>query len=477
LGGAGEGPLDSIERAAIHADGSLGPFELAGVHLTTARQGHSLVLAGDYLYVIGGAAGSTALDSVERAPIDAAGVVGAFAPVAGVTLATARAGQTTVVLGHALYVVGGNGAGGPLNKIERAALDPEGLAAPFVAQDRTLNLARHDHASVVVGNYLYLIGGETGGIVGDLERVSLNVSGQITGPSSVAAALIVPRAELTATVIGPYLYVIGGSTTSANTIERATIRADGTLDPFVTVPDVALVTPRRSHIAAVIGAYLYVVGGTGAAGPLSTIERAAIRPDGSLGPFANSNALSGVRTTHSAVVLGNYLYLLGGADSSGPLASLERIAINPDGTLGASTTFPAALPSPHGGRQNVVVRSSLYVLAGESDRVERATINADGTLGTFTSLSNALLRSTEHYEATVALVGQVLYVLGGLIESGLGASEFTGVSLSGTLSTFGELAIVTPRSGHASVLLGNQLYLLGGTGMLGSPGVEAYTLR
>jgi N-acetylneuraminic acid mutarotase len=272
---------------------------------------------------------------------------------------------------------------------------------------------------------------------------------------------VVPRDEATTVVIGNYLYVVGGASTSSNTVERAAIQADGSLRPFATVPDVALVTPRRRHTAAVIGRYLYIVGGAGAAGTLNTVERAEITANGSLGPFAGVYALSGVRETHSSAVIGNYLYLLGGADSNGPLRSVERVEINADGSLGPSVTFGNALPVPHGGRQNVVVRSSLYVLGGDETTVERANINVDGTLGTFATVPNISFQRPEHFESTATVVGNLLYVLGGEREPGQG-DEVSGISPTGSLTGFGLRGGPIQRSGHSTVILGNQLYVIGG---------------
>ena len=77
----------------------------------------SAVVIGNYLYVIEGYAGGY-VDSIERAPIDGDGNLGAFQIVTGARLVTTRDDHTNLVIGNYLYVLGGDGE----SSIERAAL-------------------------------------------------------------------------------------------------------------------------------------------------------------------------------------------------------------------------------------------------------------------------------------------------------------------------------------------------------------------
>jgi N-acetylneuraminic acid mutarotase len=90
------------------------PFAtVADVSLTTARRGHASVVIGNYLYIVGGF-GDSPLNSIERAIIHADGSLGPFSPVPEVSLATARYGHTATVVGSYLYVIGGAGLKDPL---------------------------------------------------------------------------------------------------------------------------------------------------------------------------------------------------------------------------------------------------------------------------------------------------------------------------------------------------------------------------
>lgn len=464
VGGSDGAPLDSVERATINADGSLEPFSLvSNVHLVVARQDHAIAVAANFLYVVGGSGGGRMLNNVERTAIAPDGSLEQFATVPGVALATARSRHTVALFKNMLYVVGGRSDSGPLSDVEASPINSDELLGPFVAAQAAMVAPRQGQATAIVGNYLYMLGGAGSTPLASIERASLDGSGNLEPLSPFGAAgFVIPRAGFAAVVIGDYVYVIGGESTSANTIERATIRADGTLGPFGAVVGVALMTSRKYHTAAVVGSYLYIIGGMGAGGALSSVERASINPDGSLGTFAVVATLPAPRAAHTSVVIGKYLYILGGDDASNVLGSIVRATIDSDGTIGPWMTLPGVvLQIPRDGHQNFVAGSYLYVMGGNEAAIERSTISADGTLGAFGS--TFVLLNAERELATTTVVGQHLYVFGGQVNASQNESEEGQFTANGLLAGVG-LSSVAPvrRYGHAILLTGNYLYLLGG---------------
>jgi hypothetical protein len=337
LGGIGTGSLNSVERATINISGSLGPLAISSsTTLTTARGGQATVVVGNYLYVLGGYANG-GLNSVERASIDADGSLGQLATVSGVTLAAARYNHTAAVVGNSVYVLGGLANSVTLNSVERAIIAADGSLGAFApVAGITMRSARNSHTAAVVGNYLYVLGGSNGNVVLDnVERAPIAPDGSL-GPfeSAPNGPLMTARVYHTTAVIGNYLYVIGGfGNNGLSNIERASIAADGSLGPFAPVSGVALTTARYDHVTAVVGNYLYVLGGGGDVTPLSSVERATLGADGSLGSFAPvaSLTLATARVQHTAVIVRNYLYVLGGSDLKGYLNSVERVTLSAEG--------------------------------------------------------------------------------------------------------------------------------------------------
>ncbi|MNY10905.1 Kelch motif protein [compost metagenome] len=78
-------------------------------------------MVGEALYLLGGYNNSTGtyLNSLERALINSDGTYGAFTTAGNLT--AQRSAPTNVVIGNALYVLGGYN-GGYLNTIERSLL-------------------------------------------------------------------------------------------------------------------------------------------------------------------------------------------------------------------------------------------------------------------------------------------------------------------------------------------------------------------
>ena len=99
-------------------------------------------------------------------------------------------------------------------------------------------------------------------------------------------------------------------------VERAEIRADGSLGPWHKETQL-LNYPRRCAKVVAEGDYLYAIGGFG--GTLfDSVERARFNADGSLGPWQlMETKLTMPRYIHAVAERGDYLYLLGGHEQQG----------------------------------------------------------------------------------------------------------------------------------------------------------------
>lgn len=442
--------------------------------LVNGRTGSVSAVIGNFMYVIGGSDGTGYLRSVERARINADGTLTPFTTSSG-SLVNGRASHTCVVLGIFLYVIGGINDTGILGSVERASIAPDGSLGSFtVVPGIVLAAARKEATATLLGNSLYIIGGTGSGVLGSVERATINGNGSLGAFELVSGlTLDTPRTSHSGIVIGNRLYIIGGSSTSGvtGTVEQAIIAADGSLNGFLAVQGVGLVTPRASHTNLVLGKSLYVLGGAGGGGALTSIEQALVRPDGTLGTFSTSStSLAMARGGHVNVILGNRLSIIGGRGLGDVyLRTVEHAGIDASSELGffavaSNTTLVKADFVP----TSLALGSYLYAL--EIGAVSRAKVREGGSLETFDQVSDpGLAPNRSGY--SVALLKDKVYLLGGShsTASGLVVDTLVEDATISTESAFGPflptsgVALNKARTGSMSVILRDYLYAIGGT--------------
>jgi hypothetical protein len=336
--------------------------------LAMQRDSHTTTICGNHAYVIGGVARAGSLSSVEHSLINADGTLGRFSLLPGISLVTPRRGHTLVTVGHQVYVLGGFNDG-PLMSIERATIGSNCSLGSFTTLDEvTLTTPRQGHASIVVGNYMYAIGGLSVGPLSSVERAIIHDDGTLGHFVPMAAIkLAIPRHGHTAMVVGDYLYVVGGSGSNGalKDVERANIAADGSLGTFAAVPAVAMKDARSGHTATLIGDELYVFGGVSTSGSIGSIERAQFDNKGILGSFESvaSTEMTRPRRNHTTSQIGNYLYTLGGTDDRGLIERGEHASLNASGSLSSFAIMPSiSLTSERAHGPPVVLGNFLYVM-------------------------------------------------------------------------------------------------------------------
>jgi hypothetical protein len=138
-----------------------------------------------------------------------------------------------------------------------------------------------------------------------------------------------------------HVYVLGGVTgtncTLMNSVIFAPILPDGNLGAWSATT--ALTFPRGYLGAVVVGKWLYVVGGANGCGLVeatkyATVERAEILPDGALGPWTAMAPLTHPRAHMPLVTDGLHLYAVGGFDGS-RTAAVHMTSVLLDGSLAA----------------------------------------------------------------------------------------------------------------------------------------------
>lgn len=232
IGGAngehGNNLLNTIERAPINPDGSLGRWIMEKNKMFSRRRAGTAFTAHGFLYVIGGYNGEF-LDTVERALINKDGSLGKWELMTAI-LQERRYIHASAYTGRYIYVMGGHdrATGGALNKVEFAEVKDNGDLSEWV-EAKPVNAARYGTSAVSVNGFLWLIGGYDGRALDAVERAGVNSDGTIM-PWDIVSHLAIPRNSPSAVVYKNNLYVIGGSDDKGrylNSIEAVQISDNG----------------------------------------------------------------------------------------------------------------------------------------------------------------------------------------------------------------------------------------------------------
>jgi Tol biopolymer transport system component len=162
MGGADSGGarLNSVERAKINDDGSLGSWTLTSP-MINSRWHVKAVADKGYIYAIGGANNSdiyVSTATIERVIVNADGSLGTW-EYTNHSIANPAA-PAAVVNDHKLYISGGappDSSGSSRDVISAQVNDDGSLGAWETVY--SMNTSRHGHGMTCYGNYLYVTGG------------------------------------------------------------------------------------------------------------------------------------------------------------------------------------------------------------------------------------------------------------------------------------------------------------------------------
>lgn len=478
--------LSSVEMSVLNADGTLGPWTTTTALITPTAQ-LSAVAWNGYIYAIGGWNNTDGyLGIVQRATVNQDGTLGNWTAVSA--LNTKRAQHAAVVTNGRLYVSGGyNASDGVLSSLERATLNFDNTVSAWTPLPTSLNTPRYSHALVVAGGNIYAIGGYRGdAYLKSVERATVDLRSGDLSPWQTESSLQLARSGVAAVAHGHFLYALGGAIGPEDRkdpgVERVTVKPDGRLGDWQIIS--SLSTARSGAAAVVANGYIYVFAGHTGTKPLASVEGAALTTDGSLEGWGRASDMVRARYGHGTVATSTWLYSVGGDDGNNALSSVERAPINSDGSLGPwQETSPLAYA--HSGAAvamatvitGTTTAKYIYAIGGRDgqryyDRVEGAVIAVDGSLGTWQEGPHL---TRPRYEATAVVMGNYLYVLGGYDQEGnvLNSVERAAIKTDGTLSSWGLVSssMRTPRYGAAAVVADGFLYVFGGkdgTGLSGS---------
>lgn len=260
---------DTLTRAPIAADGSLGAWEYV-LSFEKAFGFHGQAQTADRVYLMGGTSldseGPFAIPDVTILELNEAGGVRARP---GRSLNVARVHATAQVLGSTLYLVGGTSEGGLIQSTTLVSqLDANGTNGPWT-EGPALPSGRTHHAAVVHDGRIYLFGGLTHGDmpVSEVWRSVHDTNGVLTGWETVGTMDEAPWTA-SAFVYNDSVYLVGGgyglqrpNVEFLDRVRRAPFLLDGHVGAFEDVANPLPIGRSHDHQTPTFGNHIYSVGG------------------------------------------------------------------------------------------------------------------------------------------------------------------------------------------------------------------------
>ena len=262
---------------------------------------------------------------------------------------------------------------------------PVGAITPWHESPEQLNLPapRTDGSATQLGTKILYIGGTDGTaaqstvFVAQLSGIG-NFDEWAEGPP-----LPEPRSDASVVQVSGTVYVLGGlDADGAPTTTVFTLTPDaqtGALPDWETAPEDLTLLEARSGAAGVAAPDgLLLIGGEGSDGPVATTWKSKFDEQGVLQKWVPEAPLLAPQAEATAAIIGDYVWLYGGHDANGPVATVQRGDLgleaadgfppNPDeGKVVVWAANPAAnLPGARDDATGWSANGSLYVVGGQS---------------------------------------------------------------------------------------------------------------
>lgn len=478
-----------IHNVGNTADVQYAPIKGAGDvdnWTTTASSGvrnnAASVVHNGYLYLLGGQSGTTgtALATNMRIPLNANGTMGTA--ITSTSTSTGSFSTATRSLGAFayngyMYAIGGTNAAGTtyLQTVQRSPINASTGALGTWSTTGMTQLAagtgRWGHSVAFYNNYIYVTGGRFGStsVSSAVLHTSLSSSGTMGGSWTSAGGFSTPRTQHRAVQYGGYMYVLGGwdGTTVYYDVQYAKINTDGTLAAWAATESLFGGSGGAVHSFGAFAAngYVYVLGGAKSSGVSTTTTKSRIKADGTLSVWeqvSDSGGASVDRSYHAAAYANGYAYVYGGIPSSGGsglgTALWGRVNNGGGGAIAAQTTSAATSASRY--YCSFVHEGTLYKMGGLN--ISSLTFNEDGSTSGWTSRGSL---PESRSAAGCGLDGDRVYLVGGYTTgpTRLSSVIYATINDDSSFSTWQTATSLPVATEHGSSFVQNgYLYFIGG---------------
>ena len=468
-GNIGGSTSSAIYNATINTDGTIGSWSNIGSIPSVVTNG-SMIVTKNRVHLLGGWTGSTGLNTVYTAAINADGTLGTW--TTGNTLPGTLHYTNAVITKNRVYLFGGHNGSGYVSTVYYAAINSDGTLGTWFTNTVALPNALGEHHAVVTKNRVYLIGGYNGSAyVSTILTAAINPDGSI-GTWSTHGSFPVTIGAHISFVTKNTIYVMGGYQAGGypTNVYYAPINADGVIGAWSTGSANVF---GGAHIRMfATSTRLYAVGGHN--GAATNIVQAAL-----INGITNDYSSYYDGSITSAAAVEDINFMMPGSGRPWNQQYQINTLQNTDIT---GWNASANLPTTLGEIQVFATKNRIYLVGGKTNattstsNVYTATVNTDGTLGTWTSAGNV---PTPLFQASVFLTKNRVYLCGGYNGSAYTSTVYyAAINADGTIGSWVTGAALPAAIGEAEpVVTNNRVYLLGGCNSGGTTVSTVYTAQ
>lgn len=466
---------------------------------------HLSLMTKSFVYLIGGFNGSSYLNTIYNAPINADGTLGTWT-ASTTTLPANIVLPGTVFIKDSIYVMGGNTSSNvPLDTIYRSEVGLNGNLNSWLLTGK-LPTPLYAFKPIVIGDRLYIIGGTTtdniksnkvywcqiekDGTLGEFKEYT-------SFPTTITNYEVILNENM--------VYIIGGLTGTGvtNNVFAASINSDYSLGTWNTIT--SLPSSMYGTTAVIVNNKLYTFGGTNGSTVLNAIystpyndgvnnyitNLTGLNTNNHKNPYTekiqhefntsvnnNSDIVFNTETTtltnpnssFDVLLFNKNIYVLGGYSGTNPTNSIYRASLNSGNFNSSFSANTVNLPVNLYSFKSLVLSNKLYVIGGQStnttfsNQIYTTTVNSDGLISS--PLTSAGTIPTAISDFSVVTTCNKVFLFGGKTFPSANTTNIYSAEINsdGSLSTFITEQITLPKDlhGHESVLVGSYLYIIGG---------------
>lgn len=462
----------------INSDGTIGSW-MTTTSVSQAGAGLGVTVSGGYAYAFGGSTGPSpgyayGTTRAEYAQINANGTLGTWRSLTALSTATTNTAAVSYK-GYIYVVAGRNQTSTPVSHdlVQYASVNPAGATTSWTTSGSNMTTSRAGPAACTYNGYIYAIGSSA--VATTVEYAAITVTTGSVGTWATTTALPVALNTGGCTVYNGRIYVVGDDSGSTRRSYYATVSSTGTIGSWTAGTTPANNSWNTHLFAYTLGdgtaTYLMALGTTSDSNGAVSIQKATINATtGALGSWTSGTTTSA--NTHlggTAAVVGKYMYLLGGGDT----ATVDYATVNADSTNTAWATT-TSLPDGTKFTDATVVNGCIYVVGGEEDA---STLSSDvfyacpNNNGTITSWNTAPSLSAASNRMGVTSFSGYLFGVGGNVAGPATTNTVryakvnnggSGSSINAAWQVDGDIAAVDNRHRHATVVYNGYVYMIGG---------------